>query len=194
VQPEYYKTCKELPLRIFFEVAESGKVELLIIKGEVSKADLVKTWENIIEEYSKIDKNMAIRDVIEKKDEMFKQAALYCEIKGMLLYLLGAYKQEYVERLNELGYRINEDDRETFVKSIKTADSRANHISTRLQFLQKDLEKHDTDEKSSFDAVIAWLSSQLGFEVNEDITVLRYLEYKKQIKRRERNSKKRFNN
>ena len=71
-------------------------------------------------------------------------------------------------------------------------DRRANHISTRMQIIQNEINSYSTGKKASFDSVMAWLSSQLGFEPKEDLTVLRYLEYKKQIN--ERNKAKRSNN
>ena len=78
------------------------------------------------------------------------------------------------------------------IESIQQNDRRANHISTRMQIIQKDIEKYSDGKKASFDSVMAWLSSQLGFEPKEDLTVLRYLEYKKQIN--ERNKAKRSSN
>lgn len=184
-----YKNCKELPLKIFFDIAETGNVDLL---GEGEKAVLVQTWETIVIEYGKLDHNNTIQDVIEKSDQLYTQAALYCEIKAMLLYLVGAEKQEYVDRLNELGYKIDISDRKKKIESIKNNDQRANHISTRMQFIKNDIKKYSDGKKATFDSVMAWLGSELKFEPKEDITVSRYLEYKRQIS--ERNKAKRSNN
>jgi uncharacterized protein with ParB-like and HNH nuclease domain len=189
-----YDTCKILPLKIFFEIAENGNVELLLIEDEQKdKAYLIKTWENLVEEYVELDGNQQIRDVIEKGDEIYTQAALYCEIKGMLLYLFGAESKEYVDRLNELGYKIDVSDHKKKIETIRNNDRRANHISTRIQIIQKEIDGYSNDgKKASFDSVMAWLSSELGFEPKEDLTVLRYLEYKKTIY--ERNKAKRSYN
>lgn len=186
-----YKSIKDLPLKIFFEIAETGNVKLL---GNDKLDVLVDRWEGIVIEYGKYDDNQSIKNVIEKSDQLFIQAALYCEIKGMLLYLVGAEKKEYVVRLNELGYKIDNSDHKKKIESIKASDSRANHISTRMQIIQKDIEKYSDGKKASFDSVMAWLSSQLGFEPKEDLTVLRYLEYKKQIiaKQKARSKSKQF--
>ena len=184
-----YKSIKDLPLKVFFEISETGNLKLL---GDEIEAVLIERWEAIIIEYGNYDDNEAIKDLMEKEDQLFTQAALYCEIKGMLLYLVGGEKQEYVDRLNQLGYKIDLTSNETKIKSIQNNDQRANHISTRMQFIQKDIEKYSEGKKASFDSLMAWISSQLGFEPKEDITVLRYLEYKKQIN--ERNKAKRSNN
>ncbi len=98
--------------------------------------------ENIIIEYARLDGNQQVQDVMDKGDEIYRQAALYCEIKAMLLYLAGAFKQEYVDRLNELGYNIDITNQESKIKSIQRNDRRANNISTRMQIIQKEIESY----------------------------------------------------
>jgi len=184
-----YNSIKDLPLKIFLEIAETGNIKLL---GNQNEDVLLDRWEKIILDYSKDDNNQAVKDVIEKNGQLFSQAALYCEIKAMLLYLLGADKQEYVDRLRQLGYKIDTSSNKEKVKSIQQNDQRANHISTRMQMISNEIESYSTGKKATFDSIMVWLSSNLGFEPKEDITVLRYLEYKTTIN--ERNKAKRSNN
>ena len=184
-----YKSIKDLPLKLFFEIAETGNIKLL---GNDIESVLVERWESIVIEYGKHDNNESINQVIEKSDMLYTQAALYCEIKGMLLYLVGSEKSEYVDRLNQLGYKIDNSSHKTKIESIQVNDQRSNNISTRMQVIKSEIDNYSSGKKASFDAVMAWLSSNLGFEPKEDITVLRYLEYKRQIN--ERNKAKRSNN
>lgn len=191
---KYYNSCKVLLLRIFFEITETGNVELLIIdNAKIDKKILVETWENIIIEYSELDGNQQVQDVMERGDELYRQAALYCEIKGMLLYLVGADKQEYVDRLNELGYNVDTSSRIAKRKSIQKNDRRANNISTRMQIIQKEIETYSKGgKKSSFDSAMSFLGMNLPHTPDENITVSRFLAYKKQIN--ERNTAKRASN
>ena len=184
-----YKSIKDLPLKLFFEIAETGNIKLL---GNDIESVLVDRWESIVIEYGKHDNNESINQVIEKSDMLYTQAALYCEIKGMLLYLVGSEKPEYVERLNQLGYKIDNSSRKTKIESIQANDQRSNNISTKMQVIKAEIDSFSSGKKASFDSVMVYLSSNLGFEPKEDITVLRYLEYKKQIN--ERNKAKRSNN
>lgn len=185
-----YETCKVLPLRIFFEITDTGNVQLLIIdNAEIAKKILIETWENIVIEYAKIDGNQQVQDVIDKGDEIYRQAALYCEIKGMLLYLFGAENQEYVDRLNQLGYKIDISSRVKKLNSIKQNERRANHISTRMQIIKKEIESYsDGSKKGSFDDAMSFLGLNLPHVPDENITVSRFLAYKKMI--HERNKKK----
>lgn len=189
-QLEYYKTCAELPLKVFFEVAETGNINLLVTDGKVENDILLEVWEKLIAEYAQIDNNKIIADVLDKTDQVFKQAALYCEVKAMFLYLIGAYKQEYVDRLKSLGYKVDMDNRPAMIESIQRGDNRSNHIATKMQILQKDIEKYSSKKRTSFDGAMAWLSSNLGFEPNDNLSVLRYLEYKKQIAERAKAKRK----
>ena len=191
---KFYDSCKVLLLRIFFEIAETGNVELLIIdNAKVDKKDLVETWENILIEYAEIDGNQQAQDVMEKGNELYRQAAKYCEIKGMLLYLVGADRQEYVDRLNELGYNIDTSYIIAKRESIQKNDRRANNISTRMQIIQKEIETYSKGgKKSSFDAAMSFLGMNLPHVPDENITVGRFLAYKKQIN--ERNTAKRASN
>lgn len=169
-----------LTLKVFFKIAETGNLELL---GEGTKEQREKAWEKIIEDYSKRDNNMAIQDVMSKRDELFRQAALFCEVKAMLLYLIGGYKQAYVDRLKYLGYDIDNSDKAKMMQSIAKSDQKSNHIQTRIRFIEKDIEKFQVNEgnKQSFEGVMAWLSFNLKFEPSNNITVGRFLEYKKMI-------------
>jgi hypothetical protein len=59
-----------------------------------------------------------------------------------------------------------------------------------MQLIHKSIEDlTKADQENSFDATISWLAINLKFEPRDDISVRRYLEYKKQII--ERNNKNR---
>ena len=176
-----YDSCEVLPLKLFFKVAETSDFNLLVINGEYEDVFLSELWEDIIKEYADLDNNMSLNNTLDKREELFKEAAMFCEVKAMLLYLAGAYKQEYVDRLNELGYKIDEKD---IIKSLKQNDQKSNHISTKMKMIQADIDGSNSPKKSTFDSTMSWLASELKFEPNENITVLRYLEYKKRIKER----------
>jgi len=188
---EFYSNCSELPLKIFFDIANTRDYTLLL-KGKYKYIDdiiLAMAWEDIMHEWITLSENNSAKDVIAKTDQQFKEAAKYCEIKAMLLYLVGGFKQEYIDRLNQLGYKINTTDREQLIKSIQTNYRRTNQINTKVKIIQKDIERSiGKTKKQTFDAAMAELSIELKFEPDQNITCARYLEYKKII--RERNRKK----
>jgi len=186
-----YDNLNILLLKTFFEITETGNLTLLIMEGEVNNEILSETWENILREYAKRDSNWTLKNAFETSDEIYYKTAEFCEIQGMLLYLIGAEKQEYIDRLNELGYPITGKNRVEMVQSIQRNHQRSRNISTQIQTLKADITNNTNGKPASFDSVMAYLAANLGFEPNENITVGRYLEYKKII--RERNKSARSN-
>ena len=172
---EYHKSCKTLPLKLFFEIAETGNVKLL---GEGEIVELTDVWESILLEYSELDNNMAINNILDLEEEQFKQMALYCEIKAMLLYLVGAFNQEFIDRLNQLGYKVDKDN---LVEDIKRNNQKSNNIFTRVKMIKADIKNLTSGKKSSFDKEMSFIATRLGFEPKEEITVARYVEYKNRI-------------
>lgn len=190
---EYYKNCKQLPLKIFFKIANSGDIKLLLIEQteDVDINLLEEAWRLILEEYGKIDLNPSINDTLEKSDLIFRYIAELCEVKAMLLYLIGAYKMEYVERLRDLGYSINMSSHKDMIISINKANSKNDGLKNRIRSLKKSIDAHVEGGEQDFDAVYVWLCVNLGFEPKEDMTVSRYLQYKKQIHERNKRDQKR---
>lgn len=172
----YHKSCKTLPLKLFFEIAETGNVKLL---GDGEIVELTDVWEKILIEYSELDNNMTMNNIMDLEEEQFKQMALYCEIKAMLLYLVGAFKQEFIDRLNQLGYKVDKDN---LINDIKRNDQKSNNIFTRVKMIKADIKNMTSGKKSSFDKEMSIIATQLGFEPNEEVTVARYIEYKNRIK------------
>lgn len=187
-QLAFYNSCNVLPLKIFYEIAETGNVKLLG-EGDVNK--LTDTWEEILLEYGEIDSNTNIKDTFDKVIQVSVKAAVYVEVNAMLLYLKEVdYKQEYIDRLAELGYKI---DGKEYIKNIEANERKVKNIFTKIQFLKKDLEQNQSVKKtSSFDESMAWISANLNFWPPDDITVTRFIQLKKQIN--ERNKPPRHNN
>jgi hypothetical protein len=188
---DYHNSC-DIPLKLFYSIINTGDLRLLIIdeKKPVTEVQLSEAWHSIMKEYAEVDKNVILKEVNGKNDELFRLACEQAEVKAILLYLVGAHKQEYIDRLIELGYPIDVSNFEAKKKSIVKCDKRANHIKTRMQLIHKSIEDlTKADQENSFDATISWLAINLKFEPRDDISVRRYLEYKKQII--ERNNKNR---
>ena len=186
---EYYNSCNVLPLKIFFDIAESGNVKLLLItKKKLDQSILSDAWEFILLEYSELDNNMMLQNTFDKTNQIAINAAKYIEVNAMLLYLQEVeYNKEYVDRLKELGYNVRDKN---YIIDIELNQRKVNHIITRIKILQNDIDKYkDEKNKSSFDQSLAWISANLNFWPPDDITVTRYLKLKKQITERQKQIK-----
>jgi hypothetical protein len=182
-------------LKLFFEIIQSGDLNKLVIKGKPTQVQVLEqAWEAIMAQYAKLDNNVSVSEILDLNAEAWRLTCEQAEVKAILLYLVGAYNEQYVERLVDLGYPIDMSSLKSKKKSLVHCDKRANHIKTKLLLLQKRIEEYsktDNDKATSFDNTMGWLAINLNFEASNDITVSRYLSYKSQILARQRASQKR---
>lgn len=179
-----YKYCNELPLKVFFNICDTGDLRKLVIKGSWLEDELYEIWEAIIQEYGKLDGNMAITTAFEKSGEIVRNMAEYVEVMGMLMYLqeIGV-RMEYVERLKQLGYNVTLSS--DYLESIYKSGRKAKGTITRINILRGELEGiKEEGTRSSFDQAISNLSAALQVWVPDDITVSRYVELKKVVNER----------
>lgn len=167
-------------MRVFFAVAETGNLNLLVKSGKPPK-DLIELWEAILTEYGKLDGNLLLNDSLEKQKQMVSYAATYVEVTGMLLSLKHfRYREDYITRLSELGYHIDETQ---YIPDVERNQRTVKNIASRMLMLQKEISSlKEEGSKSSFDDAISYLAANLGSWVPDDITVARYISLKKVIK------------
>jgi len=178
-----------LPLRTFYAIIESQDITKLAIAQHVPQAQLEQAWEAIMKEYAKLDNNVSVSEILDLNAETWRLVCEQAEVKAMLLYLVGAYNEQYVQRLKELGYPIDLSSLESKKKSLVLCDRRASHIKTKVLLLKKQIQslsETDSNKGGSFDHTMGWLAIHLNFEPKNDITVSRYLSYKSQIILREK--------
>lgn len=188
---EYHSTCETLTLKLFYKVIESGDLSHLKLDADntIEEEVLEAAWQQIMAQYAKLDKNVSVDEILDINKEVWRLVCEQAEVKGMLLYLVGAESKEYEERLKELGYPIDLSSLENKKKSLVKCDRKANHTKTKVLLLKKRIEQYketDTTQAGSFDSTMGWLAIHLGFEPSEDLTVSRYLSYKAQIIQRQK--------
>lgn len=150
-------------------------------------------WGKLLLEYAELDNNSDVLNRFELQKDILDLQNAYTVIKAMLKRLMiippdhkthGQTSSHYINDLMKLGYRIDTDNRQAYQESILRADKKSNSIITQIQ-MKKNLLKGDVEEKHvSFDSISAVISAELKFMIPEDISVAKYCEFKKIIKRR----------
>ncbi len=176
-----YDSIKTLPLKLLFEIAETGNLSLLLIAGNCP--NLIDVWEKIIKQYGEADGNFDVNTTIEKQNQIVDYAAQYIEVMAMLVYLqYFGYNSEYANRLIDLGYRITQENYEVEAKQY---ERKVKNLATRIMILQKEIESMKTDKPTtSFEDVIAYLCAALQMNVDHNLTVAQYIAFKKIIKKK----------
>lgn len=165
-------------------MAQSGEYQRLVIEGTAGDAECLAQWEKIIQKNYEVNGGF---DYINYKDTLQSYGRLVAEynlIRCYLMKLIFMVDNDYITFLAERGYKINTSSNQAYVDSINACLIRSENLITRMTMKANELKSLMPDSKSevsSFDGIIAGLSLCLGYEVSDNISLLRFNEYKKLI-------------
>jgi len=145
---------ENIPLKLYLEIAASNDYKRLVISGKATDQERLQAWERIIQKNYEVNGGF---DYLNYKDTLQAYGRLVAEynlIRCYLIKLVFLVDNDYIAFLGERGYKI------------KTANS---------------IIKESSGEVTTFEGIMAGLSMSLGFEIKDDITLLRFNEYKKLI-------------
>lgn len=199
-----HRTCGTLPMWCFCKIAETGDYRYLYVKdlkegfqtyenltGPVTN-ELSDAWEEILQEYSTLNKDFKVEDVFHKTLMISRLQAEYHTIMAELTYLSVDYESEFgkecVEDLRGRGYKVDISSRVNVNVSIEMIRKQAGSILTRIRLIDLEISKMKNKEvetrNASFDDLLVWVHSELGIMPDEKITVRRYISYKEQINKK----------
>lgn len=109
-----------------------------------------------------------------------------------------------IEFLNKSGYKIETKTQELFEESLRKAFIKSDNINSKLKQKFNQIQnfneglvskkENEVGKSTGFEEKLAELSFEVGFSVDETITLARYNEYVKIINKRNGTGKKRHNN
>jgi hypothetical protein len=178
-----------IPLRLYFEVAESSDYERLQLSGEYDAEKALDVWEDIVKRNSEENGSHQYYAYINSHKGLNKLLNDYTMTKAMLIKLAFVVDKKLIERLNKMGYRISTKNSQEYEDSLVAAIRKSDNMVTKITMRQNELNtlfkaQEGNKSKRSFEQVIADLTVGLGFIVNEDITLARYNEYRKIIQKK----------
>lgn len=170
------------------DIADSRNLNLLVIEGKADGKTLIETWERIIARNSEANSSMEYGNYVSKLRQLTKMLQEYTMLKAAVVVLYLKPDRLVVEYLNKKGYRVKTDSAEGYYKSLEVLMSKHNALSTRIQIKQNEIAAIQSQEEKTqtgFDNVMAYLWTEIGPTVPDDITLARYNELKKIIKARQ---------
>jgi hypothetical protein len=168
-------------------VINTADVTKLCYFGECSNDECIERWEDIVQKNYEINGGF---DYINYKDSLQSYARLIADyniVRCLLLKLIFVVDNDYIEQLKQRGYVIDTTNSLKYVESINSCVTRSENIVTRMKMKANELSHliGDSDSKVlTFEEVIASLNVSLGFEVDDNITLVRFNEYNKMMKQR----------
>lgn len=177
------------------DIAESGN-PLMILKSEkwwyrVSPERCSEAWEEIVRRNAEENGSYDYQNYLNNLKEYYRLISEHTLVKAALLKL--SYKVDPIlaKYLTSRGYviRLGKQravDSEAYANSIFAAVKKSDNLVTKIRMKRKEMTNTTNLKGNSktFEAMMASLISLLGFEVNSNITLARYNEYKKFIKQK----------
>lgn len=158
-------------------------------KWEPITQEIIDLWGEVQLEFAELDNNTEILNKFETDKEIKQLQTAYNVIKAMIKRLQlvtppDPTSVQYVNDLQKMGYHIDCANSAMYKFSLERADKKSNSIVTQIEMKKNTLEGNIEEKNISFDAIMAVLIAELRVPLEDDITVARYCEYKKIIKRR----------
>lgn len=116
--------------------------------------------------------------------------AEYTIVKASVLKLAVVMDWEFIQDIRKRGYKIDLTNSETYAKSLTAALRRVSNLITKAKMKAREIEMTLQDKKGggrpdSFEALLANLSFQVGFQIPDFITLAGYNEYCRIVKERQ---------
>jgi len=183
-------TYENILLTTYQEIAQTGNLGLLIIKGRPSEKELTTRWEQIAAENGKCN-GYDSNGYHENVKDYVRLLATYQGVQASLLQLYICFDDEAIAFLESKGYHIDASTQSKYMESIQNGLQKVKNVITKIkskyniiaQYLKENKEK-ETPLKTSVEEMLANVSAQMGFSVNMDVTLARYNEYNRIIRKR----------
>jgi len=179
LEMQYYKSCDDLPLKIFFKIVETGNLKHLVISNSYDftiKKDLPQLWESILIHYAKISGDPDILTKFESFKELYQLIATYDIINAMIYTLYYRYNKQYIDELEMFGYLVTIKNNCIDIKSLENCTQMSRSILNDIEKIKLSLFEEDKkpDLQNIFYKTMAWLIKGYG-NLEENITVSKYV-------------------
>lgn len=186
---ERFFTYDDVPLLMYIDIAKTHNYNKLIKVGSPSKLECIEVWEQIVTRSCKATGSFDYMHYIETLRTYGLLIARYNIIKACLFKLtIVIGDPESMEYVTGEGYDINVSSTKAYMESIALAFTRSNALTTRILSKRKELDGYMTSEskdETTIEESMAYMSSNLGFNIETNITLARFNEYKKIIRKRQ---------
>ena len=169
------------------DIAETGSYHKLHRSGGLNAESLSDAWEKIVKENNKATGSNRFSNYLVNAKVYGALVADYLMVRSALIYLSFKVDHEMIDLLIKKGYNISTQSSRMYAESLTAALKRVENVGTQATIKQNELKKLTGDKKEStgFEQIMAMLSLQLGFTVQDDITLARFNEYQKLIKQKD---------
>jgi hypothetical protein len=184
-----YFSYHNIPLKLFLEISSTGEFERVVIKGKSDIDGCIDAWEEIIKTNSKETGDSSYNSYLSLYRAYYLLLNEYKLVKATLIYLMFNIDDNLIGMLGRKGYKIQTSGSKAYRESIESSSKKADNLKTKIVLREIEIQKFagnkkDNKKQIGIEELIATLSLQLGFEVDDTITLCRYNQYAKILKER----------
>jgi hypothetical protein len=185
-----YDSLEILPLKNFLKILNTGDYKWLFSDPSEAKIDHETStiWEMMLYEYGKLSPDSGIIQDLVLKCDLYGKYNQWVHIVVMLCYVrldpLSEYSKRYIVDLNSNGYNIDGTSRETILETLPSSEQKVKNLINQIKIKQNMGKAMGKESKAfTYDEIVVWLQIGLAPTVinEENLTVMRYLHYKKSI-------------
>lgn len=183
----------DIPLTLYIEIAQTDNLDLLTIKGKFKEQEMRDRWEAIVRRNSE----SSGVNVSEYEDNLKSYALLLADYQRVKLCLLESsmiVDDETIAFLKSKGYTLDKSSASKYFASIQGGLQKSKNILTKLTTKFNAIQQANEDQgkaaKTSIEEVLANISVSIGFSVDASVTLARFNEYKKIVKKKIEASKR----
>lgn len=189
-----YYQYSNIKLRTYVEIAQTGNLNLLVISGYPTEQELLDKWENLVKDNAKANNDNSYSAYENNLKRYGKLIADYELVRLSLMKLILVVDDECLLYLKERGFKINTTTASGYAESIDAALKRSGSYLTKIKMKLNEMNESrveaDKSQPKTIEEILGALSASLNFEITGDITLARFNEYKKIVKKKNERSKR----
>lgn len=186
-----YLSYQTIELRLYIEIADSMELDKLCIEGIPDTEECAERWEEIVAIHAKAQGNAEYIGYLKTFRNYYRMINEHTLIKAILTRLSLKFEQRWVDVLNLRRYRVDTSSQEAFQNSLERVEAQLASMEVQIALAKKELDDYGRGQgkgkkNESFEAIMANLCDALRREVPDNITLARYDEYCKIVKRKKK--------
>lgn len=181
---------------MFYEIAASGDLRLLLIGGEFKELEAQIAWEELVRDNCKATNNRKFMQFMDAKRQYIKLINDQMFVKVALEKLHFEVDHDLVGELKRMGFKVFTDlshsnVSEKYAESLKRCEIQSQSFNTRIKVqenyiakLQKDEETSAKHKGNSMQATLVRVGAALNMVLPQDILLCSFNEYCNILKER----------
>lgn len=178
-------------LKYLIAVPDRLDYEKLVI-SDAEKAELITVWDKIFAEYNTLEKNYSVANHNNNYTKILYYYSMYLQEHGLIKSLLYRTNVNYLRFLRQRGYTFNNTSQAGYWQSLSDALQKVENHITYINILKAKIKSVDGEAKADgnpYDSIMAWIASN-NINVDENVSVARYIKVKEIIEQRIKAKKK----